>query len=118
VKQELSILPEEEQAEIVRRRLICAECPFNSDLAKQAGTYSSDRIDIHCIMCGCTIARKTASLSSACGITCCNAEPLQDCTCKPKGLKEYNEKNNINMKVKWEAFKTKEEYEQQTEHSN
>jgi hypothetical protein len=110
VKEQLSFLPEDEQAEIARRRLICANCPFNSDNAIKEG-YKTSRIDSHCILCGCTISRKTASLSSTCGIDCCNAEQKTDCDCKKKNLKEYNVKNNINLTVKWEAYQ-KENHEQ------
>jgi len=68
-------------------------------------------------MCGCTITRKTASLESDCGISCCNATPLTDCTCKNKALKDFNRSKGINMEVKWEAYKNKTD-EQQTENSN
>jgi hypothetical protein len=98
------MLPEDEQAEIVRRRLICADCPFNSVNAKLDG-YKSDRLDEHCTMCGCTINRKTASLSSACGIDCCNAEPKTSCGCKKQNLKLYNEQNNITLEPKWDVYK-------------
>ncbi len=99
------MLPEDEQAEIVRRRFICSSCPFNSSNAVTKLGYVTNRIDEHCVMCGCTITRKTASLDSACGITCCNATPLSDCTCKDKNLQEYNRVNNVNMEVKWQAYK-------------
>jgi hypothetical protein len=56
-------------------------------------------------MCGCTITRKTASLSSECGIGCCNSGNPTNCDCKNKKLKEFNIKNNITIPVKWEAFK-------------
>lgn len=98
------MLPEDEQAEIARRRLICAECPLNSVNAKKDG-YKSDRLDAHCIMCGCTITRKTASLKSACGIDCCNSEQHTDCDCKKPNLKKYNVANNINMNLKWDVYK-------------
>jgi hypothetical protein len=100
----MGMLPEEEQAEIVRRRLICAECPFNSINAKNNG-YTSDRLDEHCVMCGCTIARKTASLSSACGIDCCNYEPTTKCNCKKPNLAKYNNVNKTNLELKWDIFK-------------
>lgn len=102
VKDDLNMLSEEEQAEIVRRRVICETCPFNSKNAVKDG-YTTDRIDDHCIMCGCTITRKTASLSSSCGIGNCN--PDNDADCKKKGLKEFNKEHNIKMVLKWEAFK-------------
>lgn len=117
VKMELGMLPEEEQAEIARRRVICATCPFNSSNAATQLGYKSNRIDEHCIMCGCTITRKTASLVSNCGITCCNAEPLDDCKCKNEHVQKFNKANNRNVELKWTSFK-KSEDEQQTENSN
>ena len=117
VKQELNLLPEEEQQEIVRRRLICATCPLNSSNAVNDGYNVNGRIDEHCIMCGCTITRKTSSLSSNCGIDCCNAHPLDDCNCKKPSLKQYNIKNSITIEPKWLAFK-KSNNEQQEENSN
>jgi hypothetical protein len=105
VKQELNMLPEDQQAEIARRRLICASCPFNSVNAKADG-YQSSRVDDHCVLCGCTIRRKTASLNSKCGIDCCN--PNTDCECKKPNLKKYNAEHNVVMQLKWDAYKTKE----------
>jgi hypothetical protein len=101
------MLPEDAQQEIVRRRLICSTCPLNSSNAVANG-YKTDRFDEHCTMCGCTITRKTSSLSSNCGIDCCNPHPEEDCSCKPKGLKEYNIKNKITLEPKWRKFKTNE----------
>lgn len=107
---ELHQLPEDEQTEIVRRRLICAGCPFSSSNAVKEG-YKTNRIDEHCIMCGCTIQRKTASLTSACGIDCCNSKPLTECDCKKKNLKNYNTEHGIQMEPKWMPYK-KEDNEQ------
>lgn len=107
VRKKWDILPIEYQEEIVRRRLICAICPFNSSNAVADG-YTTYRVDEHCVMCGCSINRKTASLSAACGIDCCNASPTSKCNCKKEGLKEYNKKHNINMPIKWTAYKLKE----------
>jgi len=67
--------------------------------------YESDRVDDHCTMCGCTITRKTASLSSNCGISCCNETPENECSCKKKALKKYNTENKINLELKWKAYK-------------
>lgn len=106
VKLQYDILPEDEQAEIARRRFICATCPFNSSNAVSTG-YKTDRFDEHCIMCGCTITRKTASLEANCGIDCCNFDNLSNCTCKDKELLAFNQNNNINMELKWTAYKTK-----------
>lgn len=110
------MLPEDEQAEIARRRFICASCPFNSSNAVSNG-YKTDRFDEHCIMCGCTITRKTASLDADCGIDCCNSDSHSDCTCKDKKLLTFNKTNKTNMEVKWKAYKTKTD-DQQIESSN
>lgn len=109
VKADYGMLSEEEQAEIARRRLICAECPFNSKNAIKDG-YETSRLDEHCTMCGCTITRKTASLSSACGLSCCNASNDSECTCKYPTLKKFNVDRNINMELKWDVYK-KENHE-------
>jgi hypothetical protein len=66
-------------------------------------------------MCGCSIARKTSSLSSDCGISCCN--PNAECNCQKEKLKKYNTEHNIILEPKWLAFKNQED-EQQTKDSN
>jgi len=63
-------------------------------------------------MCGCSINRKTSSLSSDCGLSCCN--PGTECGCAKPNVKEYNTKNNITLEPKWFAFKNQEN-EQQTD---
>lgn len=70
VKMNHNSLSEEEQDEIIKRRLICSACPFMSSnaVANPALNYKTERFDEHCIMCGCNIELKTASLSSNCGI--------------------------------------------------
>jgi hypothetical protein len=113
VKLELNMLPEEEQAEIARRRVICATCPFSSSNAATQLLYKSDRFDEHCILCGCTITRKTADLRSNCGIDCCNANPITDCKCKDKNLKQYNQTTNTNLEPKWKAFKNQKDEQQE-----
>ena len=82
VKNEFGTLKEEEQEEIVKRRLICQACPFNSINAKTSEEYKNlykedyktDRVDLHCSICSCNVALKTASLSSDCGLTNYNLE--------------------------------------------
>ena len=106
------MLSNEEQQEITRRRLICVTCPFNSSNAVSDGYDPKGRVDEHCTMCGCTIARKTASLSSDCGIECCN--PGDTCGCAKEKLKKYNTENNIRLEPKWLAFKNQKD-EQQTD---
>jgi hypothetical protein len=108
VKAEMGLLPEDHQAEIIRRRLICATCPFNSSNAVGEG-YITNRIDEHCIMCGCTITRKTASLLSNCGIDCCNATPNLECDCKKPNLKKYNVEHGINLDPKWTTYKPEDD---------
>jgi hypothetical protein len=66
-------------------------------------------------MCGCTITRKTASLASDCGISCCN--PDSKCDCHKENVKKFNTEHNIVVEPKWLKFKNQED-EQQTEDSN
>jgi hypothetical protein len=83
-------LTEEEQNEIIRRRLICAACPFMSENAKvnPAVNYKSKRKDKHCTHCGCPISTKTAALKANCGI------------------ENYNARNPENpLPLKWEEYK-------------
>jgi hypothetical protein len=82
-------LPEDEVEEIVRRRLICNICPYSSSNAvtNPALNYKTSRVDEHCIMCGCPIKKKTASLSSNCGI------------------EKFNENNPKQiLPLKWESY--------------
>lgn len=72
----LDTLPEDKRDEIIRRRIICSECPFMSENAKTSqdfkdfsgSYYRSQRDDHHCTHCGCPISTRTASLDSNCGI--------------------------------------------------
>lgn len=76
VKSEFNLLTEEEQNEILRRRLICQSCPFYSLNAKTSkeyidifGThYETERTDTHCSVCSCNEKLKTSSLGSDCGL--------------------------------------------------
>lgn len=91
-------LPEDQQEEIARRRLICRTCPLNSFNAKTSQEYfdlygkhyKSDRNDLHCSICSCNISLKTASLESDCGIT------------------SYNQ-NNLDKQIplKWEKYESR-----------
>jgi len=87
IKLEAGDLQEDEVKEIVRRRAICEGCPFLSKNAVAAGNYVTMRKDEHCIQCGCPIVKKTASLSSNCGIEIFNAS---------------NKDNK--MELKWTAY--------------
>ena len=70
-------LPKEEVEEILKRRAICEQCPFNSINAKTSKEYfdvfqkhyETERDDLHCSVCACPIKTKTASLDSECGLS-------------------------------------------------
>lgn len=80
-------LPEDEAIEIIRRRAICATCPFMSKNAIADGNYVSKREDEHCIHCLCPIDTKTACL---------------ECNC---GIENYNRKiKNNKIPLKWEIY--------------
>ena len=69
-------LTDEEVSVILERRNICSGCPFQSNNAKFSSeykeifgkNYTTDRKEEHCSICSCPIKKKTASLSSECGI--------------------------------------------------
>jgi hypothetical protein len=88
VKNEFGLLPENIQDTIAARRLICAECPFNSENAKKDGLYESERPDAHCILCSCNIHTKTACLDCICGIDVYNQD------------KEEKDK----LEIKWDKY--------------
>lgn len=80
-------LAEDEIEEIIRRRVICAGCPFMSTNAKALGILKSDRTGEFCSACNCEIDWKTACLSCDCGLTAHN---------------KRNPKNQLPLK--WEAY--------------
>lgn len=89
-------LKEEEQEEIIRRRLICMNCPLNSTNANKESeyrelygtSYQTERPDLHCSICACNIHWKTASLDEKCG------------------LSYYNDLYpNRKQELKWDKFK-------------
>lgn len=97
VKLEHNLLSQEEQEEIMRRRLICQQCPlFSLNTFKDDTEYKklfnksfeSDRINEEfCTSCGCPIKTKTASLDTECG------------------LKTYNDNNPDNIQtLKWNKY--------------
>lgn len=95
VKLEHNLLSEDEQEEIIRRRIICESCPLNSINAKISEeykklfgeNYSNDRKDLHCAVCSCNVKLKTSSLGSNCGLT------------------YYNENNPENkQELKWKTY--------------
>lgn len=96
VKLKFGNLSEEEQGEIIRRRLICQSCPFSSFLAKESKEakellnepFETNRTENFCVFCGCPIITKTASLSAECGIS------------------DWNEKYpDRKLELKWNKFK-------------
>lgn len=76
-------LPEDEIKEILRRRLICENCEFNSENAQKQHGYKTSRKDLHCSFCGCDIETRTACLNCSCGIESWNIKN----TARPKELK-------------------------------
>lgn len=79
-------LPEHEQEEILRRRLICMACPEMSYNKIAAGELVTKRKEAFCVLCTCPIAGKTASLRSPCGAV------------------YYNENHEDKKEVKWEVY--------------
>lgn len=67
VKLETGNLPQDEVEEIVRRRLICGQCPYMSENAKKLVNYKTSRKEQHCTLCSCPIAAKTSSFDTVCG---------------------------------------------------
>jgi len=75
-------LAEHKKEEIIRRRIICATCPYMSKNAKTSKEYytlvgyhyHTDRTDEHCSFCGCGIEMRTGSLGSECGIATWNKD--------------------------------------------
>jgi hypothetical protein len=70
-------LSEDQQEEIIRRRVICQACPLNSINALESKeykdlfgvNYKTDREDEHCSICSCNSILKTSSLGSDCGLS-------------------------------------------------
>jgi hypothetical protein len=87
IKLERGDLPQDEVEEILRRRLICFNCPLMSENAKKLVGYKTDR-GPHCTLCSCPIEQKTSSLDTYCG------------------AKSYNEShpNSVQMEVKWGSY--------------
>lgn len=97
IKSEFNLLTEEEQNEILRRRLICQSCPFyslnviNNDLEYQKlynKKFDDKREGKFCGICGCPESIRTSSLSADCG------------------LDDYNKENPNNIQeLKWTKYK-------------
>lgn len=96
IKLEKGDLPQDEIDEIIRRRVICSTCPFNSVNAQKSKEYKNifgehykpDETTLHCSVCKCVIDYKTASLTSECGLA-------------------SNDKT-LNMELKWTKYKDNE----------
>lgn len=81
---------EEQIAEILRRKDICATCPFNSKNAKIHGFKPLALPFQHCIHCSCRIGGDNTK------------EYCLSCNC---GLTEWNKANpNAQIPLKWEAI--------------
>lgn len=74
VKAKHSLLPEDEQEEIVRRRLLCASCPFSSQNREGAKQKGFD----YCTLCSCPLETKTAALGATCGAQIYNERHPED----------------------------------------
>lgn len=82
VHMRMKTLSEDKKEEIIRRRIICATCPFMSKnattskeyLALTGYHYHTNRKDEHCSFCGCELKMRTRSLSSNCGIESWNKD--------------------------------------------
>jgi len=98
VKSAYGNLPQEEQEEIAKRKLICSTCPFfslnliNSDkeyqkLYNEPFDFNGREGEKYCGICGCPEEMRVSSLSSNCG------------------LEYYNEEHPENIQeLKWKAF--------------
>ena len=48
------------------RMEICSNCIFHSDNRKKKLNYTTLRMDVHCVSCGCTLSAKTRCVSCDC----------------------------------------------------
>lgn len=80
-------------AEILRRKDICASCPFNSVNAEKNDGYESSIPYQHCTLCICRIGGTDTK------------EYCLSCNC---GIKVLNDRNKDlpPIPLKWEAFET------------
>lgn len=74
VRLTLGNLPEDEQDEIIRRRLICEGCPNNSKNKEGAKEKGFD----YCTLCSCPINTKSAALGAQCGAATYNERHPED----------------------------------------
>lgn len=89
-------ISDEAVAEIMRRKEICAACPFNSENAAKQRSYSSSLPFIHCTLCKCRIGADDSK------------EYCLSCTC---GMEVWNNQNPhlTPMEPKWKAFPTNQQ---------
>lgn len=83
IRRKLNLLSKKEKEEINKRIELCIDCPFNSVNAVEKGLYTTERIDLHCMHCGCELDLHAHCL---------------DCNCS---IEIYNEKNNLNIPLRW-----------------
>jgi hypothetical protein len=88
------IITEEAIAEIMKRKAICASCPFNSLNAKKERNYEDPaplKDVTHCTLCQCRIGTDNGK------------EYCLSCQC---GMSEWNRRNPElqPMELKWTAF--------------
>lgn len=90
---------DEALAEIMKRKELCASCPFNSIIAKEQRGYE-DPAPLkgvpHCILCRCRIQGNDTK------------EYCLSCNC---GMQAWNERNPDKkpMELKWKAFEVKDD---------
>ena len=76
------LIGDKKKKEIINRRMICLDCPYNNKLANSSPDYfrlfkkeyKTNRKDLHCTICGCPIKIRTASLDTECAISEWNDE--------------------------------------------
>lgn len=82
-------------AEILKRKDICASCPFNSVNAARDNGYESSVPYQHCTLCICRIGGEDTK------------EYCLSCNCGINELNKRNAKNGIApLPLKWKAFET------------
>ena len=90
-----STITEEAVAEILKRKDICATCPFNSRNASKERSYTSTLPFEHCTLCKCRIGYDDSK------------EYCLSCNC---GIEAWNQRNPDKpaQPLKWTAFKQPE----------
>lgn len=87
------VITDEAIAEILRRKEICSNCPFNSRNAKVERNYTSSLPFEHCTLCKCRIGYDDSK------------EYCLSCNC---GIEEWNRRNpdKTPQLLKWTSFKS------------